>query len=281
MFLTSCGRAKVGEITGKPEETAGIDTRQDATESGEDINGSGGEADSVEYDTVAHCIIKPMGSNPAASGTSSDDDSIDRYGYTENYEYYFDKMFNNAEKNADDYYAAFCLVSVIGVNNEKTAEEKSANYAVMYDKQRVKIEIKRILKATKNAEEKGLPKETEVAEAITLVRVKLNENGEMINGITLNYPVLEIGSEYIIFMSKNYSAENAKNFAYFLTVPLNGDVLDKEYLKDYYDNYAISNNAYNTCVKYMNMFLFDMLSDPRMKEKLEYIGDFEFDPYYL
>ena len=238
------------------------------------------DTDRTGFDYTPGVILPPMG------GYGMPEDSwsgIDQYGDPIRYEKYYENWFEGQNEDSDTktVSGAFCLVKVNGVKTvDVTAKmhelDPTLNPEFTYYETTAEIEIEKVMRATDNVSKSRI-KEGEIIDTDVLFQFVYEGDGKLIiNGISICFPVIEIGSEYIVYLLNSFG-ESKSTLMLVITVPINDAVIDEDYLKYYADNYPIGENAYKLNIKYLNEFLYDYLSDPRMPERFE---DPIFETYY-
>ena len=238
------------------------------------------DTDRTGFDYTPGVILPPMGGYGIPEDSWS---GIDQYGYPIRYEKYYENWFEGQNEDSDTKTAAgaFCLVKVNGVKTDDATSkmrelDPTLNPDFTYYETTAEIEIEKVMRATDNVAKSRI-KEGEIIDTDVLSQFVYDGDGKLIiNGINVYFPVIEIGSEYIVYLLNSFG-ENKNSLMLVITVPINDAVIDEDYLKYYADNYPIGENAYKLNIKYLNEFLYDYLSDPRMPERFE---DPIFETYY-
>ena len=228
------------------------------------------KADRAGFDYTPGVILPP------SEGLDYQESSVTGaglYGYGIRIDKYYEDWFEGQNKVSDTnpVAAAFCLVKVNGVKTDdvtdKMHEPDPSLSSFTYYESTAEVEIEKVMRATDNVSKSRI-KEGETVDTTVLYKLAYDGDGKLISRINIDFPVIEIGSEYLVFMLDSFG-ENKYTLMLVMTVPINDSTINEDYLKYYTDNYPILENAYKLAKKYLNEFLHDLLSDPRMPEKFE------------
>ena len=268
-----------------PPETAATAAQNEKSSAAEKETGPQPETDAADtdrtgFDYTPGVILPPVKGSGIQGGSG---DSMDRYGYPFRYDKYYDRHWfepQNKDSDTKTVAGAFCLVKVNGVKTvDATAKmhelDPTLNPEFTYYETTAEIEIEKVMRATDNVSKSRI-KEGETIDTRVMFQFVYDGDGKLINNISISFPVIEIGSEYIVYLLNSFG-ESKSTLMLVITVPINDAVIDEDYLKYYADNYPIGENAYKLNIKYLNEFLYDYLSDPRMPERFE---DPIFETYY-